>query len=388
VTVPTPVPTAPAAVVGPAPASPVDSARRDALAGRLFEATLGAFDLLAVQLGLELGLYAALRDGGPASAPELADRAGIDRRYAREWLEHQAVAGIVDVVDETPGAEGVEAVRDADERRYALPAAHADVLLEPDHLSTMAPMPLVLLAATRAWPELIRAYRTGGGVDWNDYPLISEAQEAANRPIFRHLLGQEWLPSIPDVHERLTAGGARVADVACGGGWSTIAMARAYPATTFVGLDLDAEAIGRARQKAEEAGVADRVSFHVVDAADHSLDGQFDLVTIFEAVHDMAQPAGVLAAVRALLRPGGTVLVMDEKVAESFTAPGDEVERLMYGYSLFFCLANGLADQPSVGTGTVMRPSTLAAYAREAGFATVSVLPIDHEVFRFYRLDP
>jgi len=123
-------------------------------------------------------------------------------------------------------------------------------------------------------------------------------------------------------------------------------------------------------------------------AQDHGLDGTFDLVTVFEAVHDMARPAEVLAAVRRLLAPGGTVIVMDEKVAETFAAPGDETERLMYGYSLFFCLANGLADPPSVGTGTVMRPSTLGAYAEEAGFASCTVLPIAHDTFRFYRLDP
>jgi SAM-dependent methyltransferase len=360
------------------PSHVADGARRDAFAGRLFEATLGAFDLLAVQLGLELGLYAALRDGGPLTAAELASHAGIAPRYAREWLEHQAVGGVLDV--DSPAD-------DPELRRYALPGGHAEVLLDPENPSTMAPMPLVLLAATRAWPDLLAAYRTGGGVDWNAYPLISEAQEAANRPVFRHLLAQEWLPAIPDVHARLLAGGARVADVASGGGWSSIAMGRAYPGIEVRGLDLDAEAVARATAKAQAAGLADRVTFHVVDAQDHGLDGTFDLVTVFEAVHDMARPAEVLASVRRLLAPGGTVIVMDERVAESFTAPGDEVERLMYGYSLFFCLANGLADPPSVGTGTVMRPATLRAYAEAAGFSSVSVLPIEHDTFRFYRLD-
>jgi 2-polyprenyl-3-methyl-5-hydroxy-6-metoxy-1,4-benzoquinol methylase len=376
VSVPTTIPAAPAA---PAASSPEDDARRDALAGRLFEATLGAFDLLAIHLGTDLGLYASLRDEGEATPGELAVRAGIHTRYAREWLEHQAVAGILDVDDAAASPEA---------RRYALPAAHADVLLDPDHLATMAPMPRFVMAATRAWPALLEAYRSGGGVDWNEYPLISEAQEAANRPLFQQLLGREWLPSIPDVHQRLLAGGARVADVASGGGWSSVAMAIAYPKIEVHGLDLDAEAVARATTYAAAAGVSDRVTFHVVDAGDHSLDGQFDLVTIFEAVHDLARPVEVLRAMRHLLRPGGTAIVMDEKVAEQFTAPGDEIERLMYSYSLFFCLANGLADRPSVGTGTVMRPATFTAYAHEAGFTGVSILPIEHDVFRFYRLDP
>lgn len=355
-----------------------DAARRDALAGRLFEATLGAFDLLAIHLGLDLGLYAALQAGGPATAGELASRATIHERYAREWLEHQAVGGLLDVAEPSD---------DPDRRRYALPDAHADVLLDPDHLSTMAPMPLFLTAAARTWPTLLEAYRTGDGIDWNDYPRLSEAQELINRPLFQRLLAQEWLPAITDVHARLLAGGARVVDVAAGSGWSAIAMGRAYPGITVDGLDLDAEAIGRATENAALAGLSDRVRFRVVDAGQHDLDGQFDVATIFEAVHDLARPVEVLTAVRHLLKPDGVALVMDEKVAETFTAPGDEVERLMYSYSLFFCLANGLADRPSVGTGTVMRPETFRRYAEAAGFRRVETLPIEHEAFRFYRLD-
>jgi 2-polyprenyl-3-methyl-5-hydroxy-6-metoxy-1,4-benzoquinol methylase len=361
------------------PTSPVPDARQDALAARLFEATLGAFDLLAVHLGMDLGLYSALRSGGPASAADLARRAGIHARYAREWLEHQAVGGILEVAT---------ASDDPDARRYAFPEAHAAVLLDPDDLSTMAPMPLFVSAAVRTWPALLDAYRTGEGVDWNDYPRLSEAQEMANRPLFQRLLTQEWLPAIPDVHERLRTDGARVVDIAAGSGWSSIAMGRAYPGISVDGLDLDAEAVARATENAATAGLEDRVRFHVVDAGQHHLDGRYDLATIFEAVHDLARPVEVLAAVRALLKPTGVAIVMDEKVAETFTAPGDELERLMYAYSLFFCLANGLAERPSVGTGTVMRPETFRRYATEAGFGSVSILPIEHDVFRFYRLEP
>ena len=111
-------------------------------------------------------------------------------------------------------------------------------------------------------------------------------------------------------------------------------------------------------------------------------------MTIFEAVHDMSRPVEVLEACRRLLAPAAPCIVMDEKVAERFTAPGDDIERLMYGYSVFVCLANGLAESPSAGTGTVMRPDTLRRYAADAGFASTTILPIEHEAFRFYRLDP
>ena len=205
-------------------------------------------------------------------------------------------------------------------------------------------------------PELLDAYRTGAGVDWADYgPDVVEAQEGINRPQFHHLVG-EWIDALPDIAARLRSGHGRVADVACGTGWSSISIARHFPDIEVDGIDIDEGSIARAKAHAAEAGVDGRVSFLFADAADAEGAGRYDLVTIFEAVHDMARPAEVLATARRLLAPGGAVLIADERVAETFTAPGDETERLFYAYSVMSCLANGLVDQPSVGTGTVLRP--------------------------------
>ena len=124
----------------------------------------------------------------------------------------------------------------------------------------------------------------------------------------------------------------------------------------------------------------------MVDAGGLDAEGEYDLVTAFECVHDLPDPVAVLGAMRRLVRPGGTVLEMDDRVAETFTAPGDEIERLMYGYSLTCCLTDSMSSRPSVATGTVMRPATLEGYARAAGFAGIEVLPVDHDFFRFYRL--
>ena len=151
-------------------------------------------------------------------------------------------------------------------------------------------------------------------------------------------------------------------------------------------LRLDAASVELARENAAAAGLDDRVRFHLRDAGDPELSGRYDLVTVFEAIHDMSRPVEVLRALRSLAGDEGTVLVMDEKVADAFTAPGDEVERLMYTYSVLCCLPVGMAEQPSAATGTVMRTDTLRRYAQEAGFADVEVLPIEHDVFRFYRL--
>jgi 2-polyprenyl-3-methyl-5-hydroxy-6-metoxy-1,4-benzoquinol methylase len=243
------------------------------------------------------------------------------------------------------------------------------------------------MAFVRNVPRLAEVYREGSGLGWAEMgPDAREAQAAANRPFFAGQLGAQVLPALPDADAALRAGG-RVADVGCGLGWSSIGIATAYPAARVDGFDVDAPSVERARAAAADAGVADRVSFTVADAAGlRDRAGGYDLVTAFECVHDLADPVGVLTAVRALVAPGGTVLVADERVDETFTAPGSDVDRLMYGYSLTCCLPDGLSTRPSAGTGTVMRPDTLARYARDAGFAGVDVLPVEHDFFRFYRL--
>ena len=175
-------------------------------------------------------------------------------------------------------------------------------------------------------------------------------------------------------------------DIGCGEGWSTLAIARAYPQARVVGIDLDAPSIEAARGHAADAGMAGSVEFRHADAA--ALDEPADLALIVEAVHDMSNPVPVLRAVRESLAEGGSLIVVDERVAEAFTAPGDDIERFMYGWSITTCLPDGRSRQPSVATGTVMRPDTLRRYAAEAGFGSVEILPIENDFFRFYRLRP
>lgn len=352
--------------------------RRDALVERLFEAVLGMNDLYMVYIGERLGLYQALASGEAATSGELAAATATNERYVREWLEQQAVSGILAVED--PAAH---------ERRYRLPAGHDEVLTERDSLSYLAPFARMMAGIVRPLPAVLEAFRSGGGVPYADYDAdFCEGQGEMNRVQFVNLLGSEWLPTVPDVHERLLADPpARIADVACGTGWSSIAMARAYPKVLVDGLDLDEHSIEVARRNLAESGLEDRVSFEVRDAADPKLSGGYDLVTVFEAVHDLPRPVEVLRAVRGLLAEGGTAIIADERVAEEFFAPGDEVERLMYGWSVLHCLPVGMADSPSAQTGTVMRPETLRGYALEAGFSGVEVLPIENDFWRFYRLD-
>jgi 2-polyprenyl-3-methyl-5-hydroxy-6-metoxy-1,4-benzoquinol methylase len=235
-------------------------------------------------------------------------------------------------------------------------------------------------------PGLVEAFRTGEGVLVGSSDAIG-AQGDFNRPWLVGSFATEYLPQVPDIHARLEAG-ARVADVACGAGWASIAIARGYPATTVDGFDLDEPSIALARANARDAGVTDRVTFETRDAAEPSLEGRFDLAVIVEAVHDMSNPVGVLSNVRGMLVPGGTLIVADERVADAFHAPADEIERLFYGYSVLDCLPAGMVSKPSAETGTVMRRATLERYASDAGFSAVTVLPIEHDFLRFYRLDP
>ena len=202
-------------------------------------------------------------------------------------------------------------------------------------------------------------------------------------------LGNEWLPAIADIDRRLRADPpARVADLACGLGWSSIAIARAYRLVTVCGFDLDATAIASAVDTAAAEGLADRVSFTVADAADPGLHGRFDLVTILEGFHDMARPVEALRAARTILADGGSVLIIDERVADAFTAPAHDLERYHYSWSVVSCLPGAMGDPKTAATGAVMRIGTLRRYAAEAGFRSVEVLPIDTPEWRFYRLHP
>jgi len=365
------------------------TARRDALAERLFEAAMGTADVLSIYLGDQLGLYEALRDGGSMTAAQLAEATGTARRYVREWLEHQAATGIIDA-EESGDGYPTDSEAAAETRRFTLAPEHAEVLIDRDSLSSLAGLLRLTVGVSQTIQPVMQAYKTGEGVPYPDFGLDTRQGIAEmNRPMFLHLLGQDWFPSIPEIHERLQDDPpARVLDTGCGTGWSSIAIAKAYPNVTVHGFDSDEASIATARANAEAAGLGDRVTFAVRDASRPGIAGKFDLVTAFETVHDMGRPVAALAWMRELLTEGGVVLVADERVSEGFTAPADPIDRLNYGFSALHCLPATIAESDEAATGTVMRPSTLRRYAREAGFGTVEVAPVDHDFWRFYVLRP
>ena len=355
-----------------------DEAQRDAFVQRLFDSILQALEVLSVYLGDRLGLYRMLAANGPMTVQEMSAAAGVDLRYAREWLEQQAAAAILDV----------DATLPEDQRRFALSPAHAEVLTDPESPYSMAPLCRSTAAIGGALPLLLDAYRSGEGVAWDGFGNdMIEAQGDFNRPWLVGSFATEYLPSIPDIHERLQ-GGARVADIACGVGWAAISIARAYPGVRVDGFDLDETSIVLARENALAAGVADRVTFRAGDMAEHSDAERYDLAVVIEAIHDMSRPVEVLSSIRSMLAPSGTLIVADEQAADAFHAPAGDVERLFYAFSILTCLPSGMLEKPSAATGTVMRRSTFEGYASQAGFSDVSVLSIEHDFLRFYRLDP
>jgi hypothetical protein len=356
-------------------------AERDAFVERLNASILGYFDILSIRLGDRLGLFRALSDAGEGgrTSTELAAEAGIAERYAREWLEQQTVSGIV------------RAGQTDDGFRFVLPEGHAEPLLDRDSLFYTTASIRNLAGLAPAMDALEEAYRTGGGVPWESYgPDGREGVGDANRPRYLTALPNAWLPAIPDVHTRLTSEPpARVADIGCGTGWSSIAVARAYPAVIVDGSDVDAESIAIARENAAAAGLDDRVRFEERDAAHAGVPGvRYDLITFFECLHDMPRPVEALAAALAMLGEDGSIVIADERTSDAFEGVTDAAERYMYGWSLFVCLPTSMTDPGSAGTGAVMRPSTLAGYAQAAGLSRFEILPIEDDAFRLYQLRP
>lgn len=344
------------------------------LDARLVTQGTAALEILAISLGKRLGLYEVLT-GGNITPGGLAAKAGIHPRYAREWLEQQAVAGFITVDDAKAPSE---------QRKYGLNEEQIAVFTEPDNPSHVSPIADMIAGIGGVLDQLVEAYRTGDGVPFADYRApLRDGQGAINRPAFTHDLVPSWIGAMPDIVSQLKDGG-RVADLGCGVGWSTIALATA--GIDVVGYDLDPASIEDARVNAKRSGVEPR--FVLADAEMVSSDGPFKLILFLEALHDVAHPVEILAAAKRALADDGAMLVADELVASEFTAPGDELERMMYGWSVLHCLPAAMGEERTAATGTVLRPAQLEEYALAAGFSSVEVLPVDAGFFRLYRLNP
>ena len=283
-----------------------------------------------VVIGDKLGLYEALADAGPLTSTGLAEQTDTAERYVREWLRSQAAGGYVTYDPETD--------------RYSLTPEQAAVLADENSPAFMAGNFAVALSAAKIEPQLAKAFRTGEGVGWHEHDAdLFHAIEHSWRPQYATNLIQHWIPALDGVDATLETGG-RVADVGCGHGASTILMAAAYPESTFVGIDFHEESIAAARERAEEAGVADRVSFEVATATSYK-GARYDFVTTFDAFHDMGDPVGTAAHIRDTLTEDGTWMIVElfanDRVEDNLNPMG----RAAYSISTLACTPGALDQE-------------------------------------------
>jgi len=334
----------------------IDDAKLEAFLEQILNEAGAAMNAALVRIGDALGLYRAMGDAQPVSAATLARRTETHERYVREWLNGQAAGGFV--------------TYDPDTDRYTLPAEHAVVLA--DELSPFAQAGLfqAITASIRAEERMIDAFRTGGGLGWHEHHHdLFHGVERLFGVVYRTSLVDEWIPALDGVEEKLHAG-ALVADVGCGHGLSTVLLAEAFPNSRFEGYDVHEASIEVARRRAEEAGVADRVTFEIAAADAYPRRG-YDLVTVFDALHDMGDPAGAARHIRSTLDPDGTWMIVEPSAGDRIEENFHPLGRLRYGFSTLVCTPGSLSQDGRAGLGTLAGGVRLSEIVTGAGFSSV-----------------
>jgi len=315
---------------------PVDGERLMAFVFRAVEevgATLGA---ALVVMGDKLGLYKGLAGAGPLTATELADRTGVAERYVREWCNAQAAGGYIDY--------------DPASSRYSLAPEQTVALTDPESPAYLPGFFQIAIGSVLDSPRITEAARSGAGVGWHEHVHdVFDGCERFFRAGYNAHLIPEWLPALDGVVERLERG-AKVADLGCGHGASTILMAESFPNSTFVGSDYHAGSIETARARATEAGVADRVRFEQAPAAEHP-GKDYELVTMFDCLHDMGDPVGAAAHVYELLAPDGTWMIVEPNAGDRIEDNLNPVGRAFYGFSTLLCTPASLSQEVGLALG-------------------------------------
>ncbi|MFI7708474.1 class I SAM-dependent methyltransferase [Nonomuraea sp. NPDC049480] len=317
-----------------------------------FVADLGATGAAgSVVIGYRLGLYRALAQG-PATPEQFAERTRCHPRYLTEWLRGQAAGGYVSYEPETG--------------EFSLTEEQAFCLADPNGPHVSAAF-LLALGYLRAEPRITEAFRTGAGVGWHEHHEdVFVGCDAFYRPGYAAELIPNWIPALDGVEAKLTAG-ARVADLGCGLGSSTLLIAEAYPRVTVVGSDYHAESIELARKKAAQARVGDRVTFEVATAQTFS-GGDYDLVMMFDCLHDMGDPLGAARRVREALAPDGTWLLVEPFAADKVEENFNPVGRLYYSGSTFLCVPNSLSQPGGYALGAQAGEAAIREVITDAGF--------------------
>jgi SAM-dependent methyltransferase len=315
-----------------------------------------ALNAALIVVGDKLGLYKAMAGAGPMTSAELAAKTKTTERYVREWLSAQAAGGFV--------------TYDAAAGKYTLPPEQAMALADENSPVFLAGAFYVVAACMRDEEKITEAFRTGKGVGWHEHhPCLFVGTERFFRPNYRANLISQWIPAMSDTEVKLKAG-ARVADVGCGLGTSTILMAQAYPKSTFTGFDYHQESIELAREAAAKAGVSDRVKFEVAKAKDYPGAG-YQLVTFFDCLHDMGDPEGAAKHVLKTLDPNGAWMIVEPFANDKLEENLNPIGRAFYSASTMLCTPASLAQEVGLGLGAQAGEGRLTKVLKAAGFTRV-----------------
>jgi len=321
-------------------------------------------------IGDRLGIFAALADAGPVTAAELAQQTGLNERYLREWLGAMATAEYVE--------------HDNEGDTYFLPPEHALPLADEDFPFFTGGMLQMIVPTVTVAPQVAEAFKTGKGVTQDQYlPDMYESIERLTAPWYKHHLVQTWIPAMPDVREKLEAGGS-ACDVGCGSGRAPITIAKAFPEAEVHGYDVHAGSIERACTNAETEGVADQVTFTVGDGAELP-ERQFDLISTFDVVHDSVDPVGLMSAIRGALREDGTYLMLEMNASGDVEENRNPLGKFLYNVSTLYCMTTSLAHG-GAGIGACMGQDKARELAYAAGFTQFRKLPIEEPFSVLYEL--
>ena len=316
----------------------------------------GAFSVPTARIGFKLGLFQALHEGGAANSAELAKRAELTERYVREWAMAQAANGFINY--------------DAPSGKFSLSPEQAMVFAVKDSPVYLAGAFELAAAMIEGQEKVEKAFKNGSGVAWGDSAgCLFCSVGAFFRPTYVNSIVQQWIPSLGGMEERLKAGG-KVADIGCGVGFSTLLMAEAYPNSTFVGYDFHEESIKEAREHAKSHNLGDRVRFEVSTAKEIA-EKEFDLVTVFDCLHDMGDPRGCAGHVRELLKEDGAWMLVEPIAGDKPEENLNPVGRLYYNASTMICVPTSLDQEVGEGLGAQAGEAKIREVLEDGGFKTV-----------------
>jgi SAM-dependent methyltransferase len=337
-------------------ATGIDEAKLEAFMGQAVTDMGAIISAPLMVIGERLGLYKAMAGAGPLSSQEVAERSGAAERYVREWLRNQAAGGYV--------------TYDPESDRYTLPNEHALALADEDSPFYILGVYDSIASLYADEDQILEAFRSGGGMGWHEHDhRLFRGTERFFRPGYRAHLVAEWIPALEGVQAKLERG-AKVADIGCGHGASTVIMADAFPNSEFFGFDYHDASIKRAREAAREAGVEDRITFEVAAAKDYP-GGDYDLVCVFDCLHDMGDPVGASAHVLETLDSDGTWMIVEPFANDRVEENLNPVGRVFYGASTVICTPASLAQEVGLALGAQAGEARLTEVLKQGGFTRV-----------------